>query len=491
MTDVAGIPCISSKDYDWNELRTTDGQVHGLMIKEEFCHLFLAEPDQRKTYEIRKNNVSFLKPGDKIALLAISSRSIHWKIVCILEFKGSKKIYNSEFSEYSDLHRLTEQAYKDMFNWASQGFCWAWIFEPVASFENTVRLPIERGCQVWRRFPTSDIIHDCELRSVDSQTTVPITESLSFESLKNTPTHPMKKSDSGSTDLGQSLVDAIQHPQNNPELEQLVNQCMDPASNITVTAIVLSETEWNDILHQKTSAIVRPFQTQHTLLYALLKKLDGYYWAGILTLQGCKEETQGQILSETCYTKNQLRSMKQFFLWRFNDIQCLHEASRTRLIRSTFCNRTFNIPLCHLHAPVVPPAKLDLRDTCWYFVDLCEERFRSSLLQQITKLDGHSIRVGTACSGSDICVTTLIQSLEYLNQRQDRGAKRVVGEQLECLYNWHNWLLDCCTPLSPIFKHLMILILFNATYIYICVRDVDKSKPMYIYIYTNIKSVNS
>ena len=69
------------------------------------------------------------------------------------------------------------------------------------------------------------------------------------------------------------------------------------------------------------------------------------------------------------------------------------------------------------------PQKQCLVDMAEYFFGRLSERLQSNILQSALICSGGVIRVGTTCSGSDICVTVLRKCVEFLNNKCGNHVK--------------------------------------------------------------------
>ena len=76
-----------------------------------------------------------------------------------------------------------------------------------------------------------------------------------------------------------------------------------------------------------------------------------------------------------------------------------------------------------MYTPASPPTRLCLKETARYFFDACGENYQQILLENLKSLDGKTIKIGTACSGTDICVEVLKQTVEFFNKQQAGGQQ--------------------------------------------------------------------
>ena len=107
------VPVPSQEDGStvWCKDLFTDekGKWLGLLVQEKHASKFFAEEGQRKTHEVRTRQVKFLKPNDKIALIAVNPRGdkAYRKILGTLKFEGNVAIPRSSFNDFFPKHQVT------------------------------------------------------------------------------------------------------------------------------------------------------------------------------------------------------------------------------------------------------------------------------------------------------------------------------------------------------------------------------------------------
>lgn len=113
-----------------------------------------------------------------------------------------------------------------------------------------------------------------------------------------------------------------------------------------------------------------------------------------------------------------VRDKEKVCAWRIQAVQPLDAPIRVRFASTKFRNRHFTCKKRHLYQVVdmLPPAP-SLFETAKFFVKLLPPRFQERLAQVAHVMDQHVLRVGTACSGSDICVVAIRALLEAMNHQ--------------------------------------------------------------------------
>ena len=95
-------------------------------------------------------------------------------------------------------------------------------------------------------------------------------------------------------------------------------------------------------------------------------------------------------------------------------------------------NRHFLCPMSSLLSGLdIPPPRPSLNSTCSFFMKLLSPKDYQRLQSTALELDGVTVRLGTACSGSDICVVAVQSVLRMLNHEFD--VPRFVFRKL-CIY---------------------------------------------------------
>lgn len=426
-----------------NSVKTReDGNYLALTVKTPHAEKFCADLANRKSYEIRKGKLTFLKEGERACLLKVDSRcrdssgSAVWQVLAILEFRGCIKILNSEVDSYFEFHQVEPNEFAQLqAGWSgSNDFCFAWKFETVEVFQQPLQVPSKPGARGWV-WISLDELHDFSSHSSQAAGFYQTNKRLASSSSTILPfeTPPAKRSKSEETVQDCSVVGT-----ETPGTHETVStdpgreiECLkDLPHDSQVVAVILQPYEWKALLRGEP-CIVRSFACRHSRLFIVVRDQEAFYWVGVASSITFEETTWKAVSqSESCkavYDKMQLEHMKdkkKLCIWTMLEIDVVSEPSRTAwLDGSAYRNRTFKVRFSHLNSPrVSPPKSLDLRETCRYFVDYMPEMYRNSLLGQISKLSGKTLRVGAACSGSDICINVLKQTLEHLNAIQDAGC---------------------------------------------------------------------
>jgi hypothetical protein len=110
-----------------------------------------------------------------------------------------------------------------------------------------------------------------------------------------------------------------------------------------------------------------------------------------------------------------LNDEKPLFVW---DVECVHHFDNPYKIQGRMNARSFDIDLKRLKswndAQDLPG--LDLKETALYFLHLLSEEDLARLEKTMKILDGCEIKVGTACSGTDIAVSVTKATFAALSE---------------------------------------------------------------------------
>ena len=164
------VPVPSQEDGStvWCKDLFTDekGKWLGLLVQEKHASKFFAEEGQRKTHEVRTRQVKFLKPNDKIALIAVNPRGdkAYRKILGTLKFEGNVAIPRSSFNDFFPKHQVTmdelDKISRGKKTWASETL-WGWHFTVLEALQPPPLLKVSacNRCNViWTYFSLDDIV---------------------------------------------------------------------------------------------------------------------------------------------------------------------------------------------------------------------------------------------------------------------------------------------------------------------------------------------
>ena len=387
------------------------------MVQEKFANRFIATESQRKTMEIRTKPVKFLSVGDRVALVSTASQSTKRLCLAILEFRGCLKIDVGDLVKYQQFHRASPAELDAVLSGTALE-CWGWQLSAVHIFDHP--LLCNKPCtgpMVWLYLNPEELscsapagqpdLSDSYARSSTSD--LDHSSSISFLERKRS----LSPSDAA-TPTAKQLRTATAEVVEGIDFE-------DPLAR--VMCMVLQPHEWNRLKGSVIPCLVRPFRTKEKRIFALVLSQSGYSWVGILSVGHCIPYADATPTLQSACTKgcdkvdltNLQKKKDKLFCWQMDEVSVLDVSSSVAWVDQSYKNRTFTLPVSRLNATeATHPTSLDLRETCEYFVDLCPDVFTKRIVDTLKNLHGGRIRVGTTCSGSDICITVLRQTLQKL-----------------------------------------------------------------------------
>ena len=244
--------------------------------------------------------------------------------------------------------------------------------------------------------------------------------------------------------------------------------------NDEVSCILLNEAEW-DGLRSGARSLKRPYKSKldGIELALLMRQTQGYIVVASAFMQDCEELVDEKPCSASAKGKKTKKGT--LFTWNLQQVHPLEEVLQLDwLDANRHRNRHFKIATSMLSSKGPGdegPCSLSLAETAGYYFRNFSTDLQDRLKSQLHKLKGKKLRLGTTCSGCDICVTVMKQTIGYFNATQDRS---VVHPTLLCL----------CVCLER--GYIYIYIYIYTVYIYIYIQRERYTYNVYIYKYYNI-----
>lgn len=188
------------------------------------------------------------------------------------------------------------------------------------------------------------------------------------------------------------------------------------------SGMVLSEMECQGLL-AGGRVILRAFNTSHDDLLAVLRKGSAYHLVGRILL-GTKSEL-GKVAVEDLvspmYSRETaaalLKNSKTLWKWNVQNMFPFSPQVPLPWMDNRFRNRVFKVDVKQALATFSPevqgPTRLVLADTASYMFEHWSPERQQALLDILDSLKGAPLRVGTTCSGSDVCISVLKQTLAH------------------------------------------------------------------------------
>ena len=439
-----------------------DGRFCGIVVKEEFAKRFVEGPEEeRKVMEIRSRPVKFIDPGQKILLISVSGGHPR-RLLGILEFGDCTKIPNARFDRYFGFHRVSKKEFAEfrassaalskqehVFGYGltcvhrfaespvlrgrSHGEVWAWISqEDVALNVNEASLPrLPSGSQ---SDPSPQL---AEKRK-------PSFSESSCDSVTMTPAAKVAKTE-GCSEVSTSLALTCDEEEKGNdgdsdgdiEEDEDIDEDMSVEGD-TLTCITLLHSEWvfiSQTSQKDGSALLRPYNSAEKFLNVVVRQDEGHCLVGTIGLGDCvghdmsKNKRMDNTLLDgirTMYTSEQLEGMKRNkYVWRWPILEVMkldHPVQFGYLdMNKKFRNRTFKIS----KSSILPrdhkceaPKDMNLLGTARFFVQRMTDVTQLQLAQNVSKLAESQtcIHVATTCSGTDVCIKVLTETVKFLNE---------------------------------------------------------------------------
>lgn len=412
-------------------VKQQNGKFKGLLVKERFAERFVSgDPGNRKVYEIRTKACNCLLAGDKIVLISMQhqgGRQI-WSCLAVLEFHGNVKILNKSFEKQYPLHQVTQEEYHALQGNSDSEFCWAWHLELYKLLETRPQFHrCKQGCVIWVNFSLEELCATGEGEDQPSlyRSGTSLSAKRTWSSQDQEPPSSKRLRGSGSADLSVGRAISAEDLDASPADVSPVDDMEEEETEVSgffdresFPCMILLESEWR-LLCQDQRFLLKPFPTQEEAVVGIVRFENVYRAVGLLHVDSCEKFEDAVINSSAKVKQDLARAAKRFkrpYLWNIKAVNVFDEQSQISFVSQKYKNRLFTMPkasLCH-HA-LSPPANLNLKDTCSYFLNMCTPEQRRAISAQVQRLSDVSIRVGTTCSGSDIGITVLRQTISHLN----------------------------------------------------------------------------
>ena len=417
-----------------------DGLFCGLLVKKPYALRFVeGRQCDRKTVEIRSKHVSFLECGERIGLVSTEVGSPR-KLLAVLEYEGCIKIMKDSFGSWYSMHRVTAAEFEEcQQNWSDRenDHCFGYKFRLVHIFYGRPSVEGAHGAQVWWYFrvPGKRPV----LTQEDSDAGCPsakLAKTVSRASLSDTSCAP-----SQSQPVKRKLSQAFSAVADSPgpsqacredrievldfarELDEVEPDDL-PKGDCTM-CLLLDECEWNSLQIGKANFFLRPFKANVMEFLVLIHSEDSYHQVGnimVSAFQSAKLYKPSKY--RAIYSSSQLNAMKshkEAWEWHVGEIKYLECHGKIRYIDvpPRGRNRPFlveNSKLGSFADAHAFPREMNLAETGRFFLNQMDEKQVQILESTLRSLDSKTIRIGTTCSGTDICVLVLRETVKMLNE---------------------------------------------------------------------------
>lgn len=253
-------------------------------------------------------------------------------------------------------------------------------------------------------------------------------------------TPPLKKSKTSSSSTmtpllkskasGSSTVIEDQVADSSSEPERCLQEVREFLESGKATGMYLQVPEWN-ALQGKACGFLRSFKpsSQEGRKIAVLIRNasdgegSGHEIRGVIELESVTECTNTRTISQCCpdmYSNTYLKCLQKqkVYFWKLKDLVAFDEPILYTDGAVKFKNRTFQLSNSFASlGSAKGPKHQTLGDVAAYFFELMSEASRAKLEEGARAADQRCIRVGTTCSGSDVCVSVLRECVAFLNKQ--------------------------------------------------------------------------
>lgn len=402
-----------------------DGSFLGLLVKGEYANRFIEGPEgQRKLMEVRNRKLQFLTRGEKLVLIRMTpgqNRVNVREAIAVLSFCHCIEVPVDHFARYYPMHKVT-QAEFDSLGKSSQTW-FGWQFELTYIFPTPLVLSVKTG-EVWIYFKPTDVqtlqveVAESNLQGVKRDLPEASSDRVEVKNAK-CPKTTLAKDTEDDEDFAFSLED-----------DEAAPSAGLPTQG-KMMALLLSEKEYNGLFTGKACMVVRPFQSTDSRLCVVLPKTSGHVAAGFVIVENSfRVDWNSKDAFDVCkavYTNEQIDSMKKnktAWFWTIDTLETFPKPLAVGFLdlAPRFRNRPFQMSVDGLDVkiPEKLPAKHNLQETAAYFCQMLSAEHQKLLVSTFKKMAQKRkiIRVGTTCSGSDICVVVLRETLKWFNHTQ-------------------------------------------------------------------------
>ena len=446
-----------------HEGRGTTIRYIGFFVKWEFAQRFLArDPSERKVVDVRNMACKRLAPGDRVALISSwkGDRVTTRVILGILEFQACTSHKGSEFQKYFALHRVSDEEFLQFRQQKPNATWFGYHFRLVHAFRELLQLSVMTG-EVWIWFNQSD----CRLPNIECGNPSRKRESEMLQDAsppsKMSKKSPMPIHTDSETGEDNRLNEQTVHADDSAASADPDFSCEEDIDDLRVSSnssnsimcLLLSLKEWNSLVQGLAAQIIRPFRSATKRLVVLTPGGSSDQVVGVIYLSAVEEIKNWNSKSlvhvrDASYSRELFASMKRnksSWTWTVKDVEKYSSPHTPRMldIAPRHRNRPFAVPVDVLQdvATENGPSTQSFQATAKYFCgqiqNTHDQHYRNIVgtLRQISMKSGR-IRVGTTCSGSDICIPMLRQTLQHIKEEEARVVETIVCRIKQVL---------CCT----------------------------------------------
>ena len=192
-----------------------------------------------------------------------------------------------------------------------------------------------------------------------------------------------------------------------------------------VMATIVTKNEWSALYDAKAAGILRKCRPSTAPLIMALVRDDsgGFRAVGFLVGTGVvKVEDSNTCRADALLQKylgtlaKDCQFQKSAVIWTIPEVYVFEQPVLNVDVPDSRFGRPFCLPECQLYSQPTPHIRANLHETAEFFLSKLTKAEQECILQLGKSLSGCSIRVGTTCSGSDICIPVLQSVLDHISQ---------------------------------------------------------------------------
>lgn len=365
------------------------GAFIGLLVQRKYAERFF----EGKVFELRSFKVNFLEVGQCIALISCGDGAR--RVLAILEFHGCIQIPLTQLAVFQAMHKLDNEemaSFMGRIQKKNKDHVWAWHFSLKCQIWPPLPLP-NTSAEIWMHFTMEEIHAESNIQANDTSQS-----NSEFAAARSSSSVSLGVSSQPLSDLAVEIQEEWQ---------------------VHETAVCLTKAEWACLNSGKTSCLVRGYQPTVELLLVVLHFEDLQAVGFVRVAATEKFQTANKFTEDPrlkgVYTARELRSMRaKQCLWCISEVTAFSASAPVALPRRmAVSNRPFTVRSTLLHQ--LAPQKADLQEIAAFFLNSLPAEQRDVIMKVGATLRGKCIRVGTTCSGSDICIPCLRSVLDVIS----------------------------------------------------------------------------
>ena len=225
-----------------------------------------------------------------------------------------------------------------------------------------------------------------------------------------------------------SHMSSLQVPPTPGCKQQHENGTPSPKPDTKVQCIMLPESTWEKMKQNSGGYFLRGYALRQVpqKLFVLVNVGDGTSCHYVGQINVCKSVELNRVYHVKQYETNaseakfwieKIKAEKLVFAWKINKVKALKAPTAVRFTAARFRNRHFTCFKSQLNQGIMglTMPRPSLFSTPAWFINLLPTENYKHLQEVAAELDGTELRVGTACSGIDVCVDAIRGLIEGIN----------------------------------------------------------------------------